>query len=293
MTESMSDIQKNSTDALADALADTAIDSTTDSATDEPTNEVTDALTETLTDDQTPKRSPGLIGKVLAPAVRLWLKSQTEHLEDLKLSIQAGDRQILSGKIPRIEASVVAAVYQGIHIRDLQLTAQEIQVNLGQVMRGKALKLLAAFPIDLKLSLSEEDLNRSLCTPMIQQAVTQFLMGILGSADGSSQTRLAITNLKAKLQDDIIILCGNLPSSSGDAQGNTTEIAIRTGLQLTQPNKIALQNPVWLPHAKAKRGMAITELNGYEFDLGPGTSMTEVTIELGKLSCVGRLTVLP
>ena len=277
MPESMPDIQKNSTDALVDTATDSA----------------TDALSEPLTDDQTPKRSPGFIGKVLAPAVRLWLKSQTEHLEDLKLSIQAGDRQILSGKIPRIEASVVAAVYQGIHIRDLQLTAQEIQVNLGQVMRGKALKLLAAFPIDLKLSLSEEDLNRSLCTPMIQQAVTQFLMGILGSTDGSSQNRLAITNLKAKLQDGIIILCGNLPSSSGDAQGNTTEIAIRTGLQLTQPNKIALQNPVWLPHAKAKRGMAITELNGYEFDLGPGTSMTEVTIELGKISCVGRLTVLP
>jgi hypothetical protein len=285
MTESMSDIQKNSTDVLAA----TATDTSTDVATDE----VTDALTHTSTDDQTPKRSPGLIGKVLAPAVRLWLKSQTEHLEDLKLSIQAGDRQILSGKIPRIEASVVAAVYQGIHIRDLQLTAQEIQVNLGQVMRGKALKLLAAFPIDLKLSLSEEDLNRSLCTPMIQQAVTQFLMGILGSADGSSQNRLTITNLKAKLQDGIIILCGNLPSSAGDTLGNTTEIAIRTGLQLTQPNKIALQNPVWLPHAKAKRGMAITELNGYEFDLGPGTSMTEVTIELGKISCIGRLTVLP
>ncbi len=285
MTESMPDIQKNSTDAFADALTDPATGSATDAATD--------ALSETLTDDQTAKRSPGLIGKVLAPAIRLWLKSQTEHLEELKLSIQAGDRQILAGKIPRIEASVVAAVYQGIHIRDLQLTAQEIQVNLGQVMRGKALKLLAAFPIDLKLSLSEEDLNRSLCTPMIQQAVTQFLMGILGSADRSSQNRLTITNLKAKLQDDLIILSGNLPSSSGDAQGNTTEIAIRTGLQLTQPNKIALQNPVWLPHAKAKRGMAINELNGYEFDLGSGTSMTEVTIELGKISCIGRLTVLP
>ena len=269
MTESMPDTQKDSTDSSTDILLDA------------------------MAEDQDPKRSSGVISKVLAPAIRLWLKSQTEHLEDLKLSIQAGNRQILSGKIPRIEASVVAAIYQGIHIRDLQLTAQEIQVNLGQVMRGKALKLLAAFPIDLKFSLSEEDLNRSLCTPMIQDAVTQFLMGVLGSGDANSQKRLTITNLKAKLQDGIIILCGNLPSSAGDAHANTTEIAIRTGLQLTQPNKIALQNPVWLPHAKAKRGMAITELNGYEFDLGPGTSMTEVTIELGKISCIGRLTVLP
>ncbi len=269
MPESMPDAQKDSTDILIDTLP------------------------ETLTEEQNPKRSSGLISKVLAPAVRLWLKSQTEHLEDLKLSIQAGDRQILGGKIHKIEASVAAAVYQGIHIRDLQLTAQDIQVNLGQVMRGKALKLLAEFPIDLKFSLSEEDLNRSLCTPMIQQAVTQFLMGILGSGDASSQSRLTITNLNAKLQDGIMILCGNLPSSSGDADTKATEIAIRTGLQLIQPNKISLQNPVWLPHARAKRGMAITELNGYEFDLGLGTSMSEVTIELGKISCIGRLTVLP
>ena len=268
MTESMPDTQKDSTDSSTDILLDA------------------------MAEDQDPKRSSGVISKVLAPAIRLWLKSQTEHLEDLKLSIQAGNRQILSGKIPRIEASVVAAIYQGIHIRDLQLTAQEIQVNLGQVMRGKALKLLAEFPIDLKFSLSEEDLNRSLDTPMIQQAVTQFLMGILGSGDANSEKRLSITNLKAKLQNDMIILCGNLPSS-GEASATTTEIAIRTGLQLTQPNKLALQNPVWLPHAKAKRGMAITELNGYEFDLGPGTSMAAVTIELGKLSCIGRLTVLP
>ena len=89
MPESMPDAQKNSTDILINAIAD-----------------------DTTADDQNPKRSSGLISKVLAPAVRLWLKSQTEHLEDLKLSIQAGDRQILSGKIPRIEASVVAAVYQ-------------------------------------------------------------------------------------------------------------------------------------------------------------------------------------
>ncbi len=240
--------------------------------------------------DATPRS--GLISKVLAPAIRLWLKSQTQHLEDLKLSIQAGDRQLLSGTIPRIEVSAAAAVYQGIHLSNLHLTTGEaVRLNLSQVLRGKPLKLLAAFPIDLQMVLSEDNLNQSLTAPLVRTAVTAFLLNLLGREKGQadSQESLTITNLRTQLQGDSLLLCGNLPSS-GD---NTTEIAIRTTLKLTQPNEIQLENPVWLPHAKAKRGMAIAELNGYSFDLGSETNLKHLTIESGQISCAGRLMVLP
>lgn len=234
-----------------------------------------------------PVQRSGLISKVLTPAIRLWLKSQTQKLEDLNLSIQAGDRQLLSGQIPKVEVSASAAIYQGIHISRLQLMGQAIQVNLSQVLRGKPLKLLAPFPIDIQMALSEEDLNQSLQAPMVQSAVTQFLLSLLGREKG--QETLTITNLHACLQDDTLLLCGSLPSRGDEI----TEIAIRTGLQLTQPNQLQLHNPVWLPHAKAKRGMAIAELNGYCFDLGPETRLTTVQLEAGQISCVGQLMVLP
>ncbi len=254
-----------------------------------------DAINPDLTPEAQPPESAqesqirsGLISKVLVPAIRLWLKSQTQHLEDLKLSIQAGDRQLLSGTIPKIEVAAAAAVYQGIHLSNLRLTTGEaVRLNFSQVLRGKPLKLLAAFPIDLQMVLSEDNLNQSLNAPLVREAVTAFLLNLLGRHQG--QESLTITNLHTKLQGDTILLCGNLPSSAG----NATEIAIRTTLKLTQPNEIQLENPVWLPHAKAKRGMAITELNGYRFDLGSETRLQYLTIESGQISCVGRLMVLP
>ena len=47
----------------------------------------------------------GLIRKGLAPAVGLWLRSQVEHIKDLEVEIEAGDRQILSGCIPQVRIS--------------------------------------------------------------------------------------------------------------------------------------------------------------------------------------------
>jgi hypothetical protein len=236
---------------------------------------------------QPPEPRSGLISKVLAPAIRLWLKSQTQQLDDLKLSIQAGDRQLLSGQIPKVEVSAAAAVYQDIHLSQLQLTGQDIRINLSQVLRGKALKLLAAFPIDLQMVLSENNLNESLKAPIVREAVTTFLLNILGK--DKDQTTLTITNLHTRLQEDTIILCGSLPTGNGDS----SEIAIRTALKLTEPNQLQLHNPVWLPHAKAKRGMAIAELNGYSFDLGSETYLTDLKLESGQISCSGRLMVLP
>ncbi len=233
-----------------------------------------------------PGRS-GLISKVLAPAIRYWLKSQTQQLDDLTLSIQAGDRQLLSGQIPKVEVAAAAAIYQGIHLSQLQLTGQDIRINLSQVLRGKALKLLAAFPIDLQMVLSENNLNESLKAPIVHEAVTAFLLNILGK--DKDQGTLMLTNLHTRLQEDTILLCGSLPSGGGEA----SEIAIRTALKLTEPNQLQLHNPVWLPHAKAKRGMAITELNGYSFDLGSETHLTSVKLESGQISCSGRLMVLP
>lgn len=234
----------------------------------------------------------GLISKVLVPAIKLWLKSQTQHLEDLQLSIQAGDRQLLSGTIPKIEVSATSAIYQGIHLSNLHLTTGEaVRLNFGQVLRGKPLKLLVAFPIDLQMVLSEDNLNQSLTAPLVREAVTAFLLNLLGRDQG--QESLTITNLHTQIQSDTLLLCGQLPSSGDNQTEHATEIAIRTTLKLTQPNEIQLENPVWLPHAKAKRGMAIAELNGYRFDLGSETHLKHLTIESGQISCAGRLMVLP
>jgi hypothetical protein len=243
---------------------------------------------------------PGLISKILSPAIRLWLKSQTDHLDHLTLDIQATDRSILSGKIPKISLSTDRAVYQGIHLSNLQLLATNIHINLSQILRGKPLQLLAPIPLDLNLQVTETDLNASLNAPLLKPAITEFLQTLLQTTqdsptqdsptqDSPPQDSLQVQNLACRLELDTLTLWGEL---LGD-NNIPSPIALRAQLHLTSPNTLTLTDPTWLPHANAKRGMTITELQGYCFDLGPDTHFTELKLTPTHITTTGTLTVLP
>ncbi len=238
---------------------------------------------------------PGLISKILSPAIRLWLKSQTDHLDHLTLDIQATDRSILSGKIPKITLSTDRAVYQGIHLSDLQLLATNIHINLPQILRGKPLKLLAPIPLEVNLQVTEADLNASLNAPLLKPAITEFLQTLLQTTQDSStqdsptQDSLQVQNLACRLDTDMLTLWGELLGENNIP----SPIALRAQLHLTSPNTLTLTDPTWLPHANAKRGMSITELQGYCFDLGPDTHFTELKLTPSHILTTGTLTVLP
>lgn len=243
----------------------------------------------------TPTKLPksGLISKVLAPAIQLWLRSQVEHLQSLEIQIAAGDRQILSGKIPQVRLKTEAAIYRGIHLSWADITGQNIQVNLGQVMRGKALKLLAPIPIDLHVVLQEADLNASLNAPLLGNAVGEFLQSILDSGMSdltSTDSRdLRFEQLEAKILDNHITLGAGLVGDSGQV----TPIALRTSLGLVAPNQLQLVSPQWLPHVNAKRGLPLSDLEQQTFDLGTDTAIEQLQIETGKITLRGRLQVNP
>lgn len=236
-------------------------------------------------------KATGLISKVLAPAMRLWLRSQLEHIEQLELQILAGDRQILSGQIPQVLLSAQSAVYQGIHLSQVNLVGQAIQVNLGQVMRGKALQLLAPVPIDVVLSLTEADLNASLNAPLLAPAIGDFFKILFASGIAeidSANPELKIENLQAKLAESWLTVSAQLLGAS-----QVTPIALRTGLTLTLPNQIQLTQPQWLPHPTAKRGLPLEDLEGYSFDLGEGTMIEQLAILADRIHLQGRLQVSP
>jgi len=241
-------------------------------------------------EESTGKRSR-LISKVLAPAVRLWLRSQVEHVEDLHVEITAGDRQILSGYIEQIEISAKNAIYQGLALNQIQLTGQNIRVNAGQIVRGKPLQLLEPIRIQGSVLLEEADLNTSLKAPLLKAGVTEFLQTLLrsGAAGISSNRDLNLQNLTIQLRSQQVVLGATLVSDSG----NETPIAIRTGFDLAAPNLLKLVNPQWLPHATAKRGLPLSDLDGYTFNLGDETEIHELAIDPEKVTCQGKLIVLP
>lgn len=252
---------------------------------------VDSAEQDNLTGETAPTKKRRLISKVLAPAVGLWLKSQTEQIEQLKIEIQAGDREILSGHIQQIELSAEQAVYQGLHLSQVQITGQNIRVNLGQVVRGKPLRLLEPIEIAGTALIREADLNASLNAPLLKAGVTEFLVTLL-RANGDAlpeEGNLNLQNLQIKLEDNRVVLAATLVSVSG----MESAIALRSGFTMAQPNRLQLVNPEWLPHANAKRGLAIDDLNGYEFDLGEDTEIEELKLDVEQVTCQAKLLVRP
>lgn len=122
-----------------------------------------------------------IISKVLSPAVGLWLRSQVEAAERLQFQVHGGDRQILSGHIPKVTIAACGVVYQGIALSQINAIGEGIRVNLRDVLRGRPLRLLETVPVQAEAKITETDLNTSLQTPMLADALTALLFTWLES----------------------------------------------------------------------------------------------------------------
>jgi len=278
-----------------------------------------------------PDRSSRIVSAVLSPAVRLWLRSQLEAVTDLQFKIEGSDRQLLSGYIPQVRVAARQAVYRGLHLSQIQLTATRIRINLGQIVKGKPLRLLDSFPIAGTLCLQETDFNASLAAPLLNAAVSGFLVRLLQTAAivenvgkptvvempprtpqirqqipaleplrrllQSSNSNLRLANASAAFEPERLTLSGTLVAhgeeGSEDAELAGVAIALRTGLKLASPHELQLNQPHLLPHASAPSGIPLTDPEGLTLDLGSGTNLQTLTLESGQLNCQGSITVTP
>ncbi|MEO1764798.1 MAG: DUF2993 domain-containing protein, partial [Cyanobacteria bacterium J06629_18] len=120
-----------------------------------------------------------LVTNVLTEAIKLWLRTQVSHIEQLQLDIQARNRQILSGYIPSVSIVAEKAVYQGLHLSKIDLVAQNIRINIGSILKGEQLRLLEKVPVFCKLSQVEEDLSASLSSTLLSTALNDILAKFL------------------------------------------------------------------------------------------------------------------
>ena len=228
-----------------------------------------------------------IISRVLSPAVRLWVRSQLDHVEDLHIDIEAGDRQLLSGTINRVTAAASKAIYRGLHFSQIQVSSDPIQTNLRQVLRGKPFRLLAAFPVRGRVMLSAEDLTASLQTPLLSTAVMDFLLAFLPTALQDAETPPTLKDVSVDLQADQLTLTGTLVSSTGEQA-----IAIRSGLAIKNGNLLELkgfqqcQSVVDLvPVADSKSKFTIP--------LGSDVQLEQLQIQPDALICQGQILVRP
>lgn len=229
-----------------------------------------------------------LIGKVLAPAVQLWLRSQVESIEQLQVKIAGGNRQILSGHIPSVQVQAKKPVYQGLHLGEVTLAGTEIRINIAQVLKGHPLRLLQPFPVMGFVQLSQDDLNACLNAPLFVDALTELLVSLLQlhpTTSVNSKPAYTLENAQLSLDQEQLTICGQLTCRTD----TPILLTLRTGLQVMNGHQLQFINTeVELP-----QHLPAISVEGFTLDLGADVNLQQLTLSSGQLICQGCLTVRP
>lgn len=236
-----------------------------------------------------------IISRLLPPAIRLWLHTQLDHIEGLEFVIDGKDRQILGGYLPRVRVAAHQAVYQGLHVSQVAVSAADIRVNLPQVLRGKALRLLQPFPVDGQVTVLANDLRASLQSSLLGQGLRDVLKQLLAGAMTQQHIPLdrwlgdgkAAPVLDIALATDRLTLCWPPEPLSGDALKLTTGLAMREGRWLCLRQPMATVLPATGTSASP---IALDEV---DFDLGPEVDIRQLEITPTGIDLVGMVRVIP
>ncbi len=222
------------------------------------------------------------MGSVLSPACRVWLRSQVSQVDDLHVDIQGGSRQILGGTIPQVAVVAVGAIYQGLSLGSIDLLAQNIRINLPQVIKGQPLRLLEPISVVADVKFSERDLQASLAAPLLAQALNDLLGQILAS--NPDRDRWHIDWQQIQIAPSTLILQGNL--TAGD---RTAPIEISMGIDIHQGH-ILILDPLQINCSIDLPG---SNIDTYRIDLGTDVNITQLQLVAGTLLCKGCIQVNP
>lgn len=233
--------------------------------------------------------SRGLISRVLPPAVRLWIQTQLDQVEALEFRLDGRDRQILSGYVPAVSLSAQKAVYRGLHLSEAMVEAREIRMNLGQVVRGKPLRLLQKFPITGDVVLNQADLNASLSSSLLQSGLRDLLKALVAAQSHDqplAEALLTEGNLQGQqvaiAPDRITLMLITL---------NQDPLTLETGLDIDQGHILRLLQPTLI--ADPAGDNQTFNLDSFEIDLGPEVQIETLAVTSGQIEIQGTVQVVP
>ncbi|HIK04278.1 MAG TPA: DUF2993 domain-containing protein [Trichormus sp. M33_DOE_039] len=222
-----------------------------------------------------------IITNVLKTALKLWLRAQVSQVSQLEVDIKASDSQLLSGCVPWVAIFADHAVYQGLHITQIKLAAENIQINIGQVLKGQPLQLLHIVPVVGDLIIEEKDLNASLSSELLSAALNDLLVKLLPEYCPKSKP---IIWQKMSLDNQQITLNAILSPT-----GEHIPLEISFSLKLLSGQELQLSQI-----RVAQNAIAILESSdSYNFHLGSDVDLQELTVIPGQLACRGQVNVNP
>ncbi len=226
--------------------------------------------------------SMAMISKILSPALKLWLRTQVEHIENLEIKISSRNRQIIKGYIPSVFIASDRAVYQGLHLTQVQLTGENIRVNLGQVAKGKPLRLLEPVRVNLAAKLQEADLQASLSSSLLISALADLLSMLLKK---EKNFIWEINWDEAIIAPEKLTLKGNINLENLE----TTSIILRSGLQLASPQELLL-SPLKIDGLPESFKL---DSSDFKIDLGSDVNLEKLQLIAGEILVSGDLQVRP
>ncbi len=251
-----------------------------------------------------------IIRRLVPPAVRFWLRSQVEQVGSLTIDLTGRDRQILTGYLPGVAVSASQAVYRGIYLSQAQLSAADIRINIGQVIRGKPLRLLKPFPVLGFVVLSAEDLEASLRAPLLMEGLLSFWRSLMQIPEVAQAVTARYGSLPTA--SDVVLVrpqirlgaqCLGLsfyPSRQGKVA--LEPVVLGTKLSIVDEHFLQLSSPAWLHSLEGFSAQALSlpnaetavePLDGFRWNLGTDTRLSELTIEPSRILCRGQISVRP
>ncbi|WP_323252014.1 DUF2993 domain-containing protein [Spirulina sp. CCNP1310] len=220
------------------------------------------------------------VSGVLAPAVGLWLRSQLDHVDHLQIQITSKNQQLLRGKISQVDLKADQAVYQGIHLSHGEMTATNIEINVGEMLKGKPFRLLAPVPVIGSVALTVGDLQASFGSKLLAQGLEEAIAQIIPPASG-----LQLGSIRwetANFQPDAIELQGQMADVHGQRG-----ITLHSGLAMATPQTLRLA-PLQLT-----LGATAHALPAFKLDLGPDIQLTLLDLTPNAIRLEGCLTIIP
>ncbi|MFM5889396.1 MAG: DUF2993 domain-containing protein [Dolichospermum sp.] len=222
-----------------------------------------------------------IITQILTSAIKLWLRTQLNQVSDLDVQIKASDRQLVFGYIPGVSICANKAVYKGLHIKEIELDAEKIQLNVSSILRGKPLKLSGIVPVVGKLIVEEQDLDNSLSSPLLLTAISDLLTTLLPQSELNSQS---LTWRKITFDNQLLILHGKTTFD-----GQETFFNIHLGLKLLNGQELQFTQV----EVKGDRGVVLERFACEIINLGTDVDIQEISLQPGRLTCYGRININP
>ena len=124
--------------------------------------------------------SSGPLLSLLASGLELWIRQQCDAVESLELQLHGSALQLLRGRLEGVTLLARRVVFNALEIELMELRSEAIQVQVGNLLKGKALQLDHPFLVRGQAAFTGEGLSRSLAAPQWRSLGDQLAEALLG-----------------------------------------------------------------------------------------------------------------